>query len=280
MGDARRRVVDVAAAELVERHILAGDHADHLGARDEHVPLARDDEDEVGDRRRVDGAAGARPRDDADLRDHTRRPDVAQEDVRVAGQRDHPFLDPRAARVVDADDRDPIAKGELLDLDDLLRRDLAKRTPEHGRVIRVDGDGAPVDLAESRHHAVPGEPPLLHAETVSAICGEDVELHERALVQEHVDPVASGRFSCRAPLVFGFGVGMQRLVAALAVLVDLLLGHRRRRARRSFDTFDGRGRSANRRERFRSPGGHTAYRRRRAGRPREPREVRIRPPAD
>ena len=67
--DARRRVVHVAATQLVERHGLAGDDLDHLRAGDEHVPLAGNDEDEVGDRRRVDGAAGARPRDDAQLRD-------------------------------------------------------------------------------------------------------------------------------------------------------------------------------------------------------------------
>ncbi len=89
-------VVDVTATELVKGHGFAGDHADHLGSGDEHVPLSRDDEDEVGDRRRVDRAAGAWARDDADLRDHAGRANVAVEDVRVAGQRDHAFLDARA----------------------------------------------------------------------------------------------------------------------------------------------------------------------------------------
>ena len=49
--DAGCRVVDLAAAKLVERHGLARDHLDHLGASDEHVALAGDDEDEVGDGR-------------------------------------------------------------------------------------------------------------------------------------------------------------------------------------------------------------------------------------
>ena len=69
---AGRGVVHVAAAELVEGHVLAGHDADHLGAGDEHVAVPVDHEDEVGDGRRVHGAAGARPRDDADLRDHAR----------------------------------------------------------------------------------------------------------------------------------------------------------------------------------------------------------------
>jgi hypothetical protein len=43
--------VDLTAAELVERDGLAGHDLDDLGAGDEHVALAGDDEDEVGDGR-------------------------------------------------------------------------------------------------------------------------------------------------------------------------------------------------------------------------------------
>src|SRR2546425_11532979 len=114
MRDAGGRVVHIAAAELLEGHVLARDHADHLGARDEHVALAGDYEYEVGDRRRVDGAARARAGDDADLRDHSRRAHVAIEDVRVTSERNYPFLDPSPAGIVDADDRDAVAQRELL----------------------------------------------------------------------------------------------------------------------------------------------------------------------
>src|SRR3712207_8308188 len=43
--------------------------------------------------RRVDGAAGARAHDRGDLRHHAGRERVAEEDVGVAGERDHAFLD-------------------------------------------------------------------------------------------------------------------------------------------------------------------------------------------
>ncbi len=62
-------------------------------------------EDEVGHRRRVDRAAGARAHDQADLRDHAGAADVAEEDVAVGAERDHALLDPRAAGVVDPDHR-------------------------------------------------------------------------------------------------------------------------------------------------------------------------------
>ncbi|TAN31972.1 LysR family transcriptional regulator [bacterium] len=55
---------------------------------------------------------------------------------------------------------------------------------------------------------------------------------------------------------------MQRLVAALAVLVDLLLGDGGRRPDRRLDPFERRRRAANRREGLWLTSGHTAYRRR------------------
>ena len=52
---------------------------------------------------------------------------------------------------------------------------------------------------------------------------------------------------------------MEGLVAALAVLVDLLFLNRGSGSVWSFDTFECGSRPANRRERFRSPGSHSAY---------------------
>ena len=71
--DAGLRRVRHRAAELLERDLLAGHRLHHVGAGDEHVRRALDHQDEVGHRGRVHGAAGARPHDERDLRDHARR---------------------------------------------------------------------------------------------------------------------------------------------------------------------------------------------------------------
>src|SRR5712675_2260426 len=71
-------------------------------------------------------------------------------------------------------------------------------------------------------NTVAGDAPLFHAKTVRSMRREDIELHERSRVQEHLDAVARRGLSSRAPLVGGLGFRMQRLVAPLAVLVDLL----------------------------------------------------------
>ena len=115
--DAGLGVVRHRAAELLEADLLAGDRLDHVGARDEHVRGLLDHEDEVGDRGRVDRAAGARAHDQADLRDHARALDVAHEHVAVGAERDDALLDARAAGVVDADHRAADLRRQVHDLD-------------------------------------------------------------------------------------------------------------------------------------------------------------------
>ena len=96
---------------------------------------------------RVDGAARARPHDQPDLRDHARALDVAHEDVAVGAERDDALLDPRAARVVDADHRAADLGGQVHDLAHLLGHDLAQRAAEDGEVLGEDADPAAVDRA-------------------------------------------------------------------------------------------------------------------------------------
>ena len=103
--DARLRGVRRRAAELLERDLLAGHGLHDVGAGDEHVRRALGHQHEVGDRRRVDGAAGARPHHERELRHDPGGLDVAPEDLGVAGERDDALLDPRPARVVDPDHR-------------------------------------------------------------------------------------------------------------------------------------------------------------------------------
>ena len=95
-------VVGAGAAELLEADVLAGDRLDDVRPGDEHVAGLVDHHGEVGDRRRVDGAAGARAHDERDLRDHAAGPYVAEEDLAVEPERDDALLDPRPAGVVDA----------------------------------------------------------------------------------------------------------------------------------------------------------------------------------
>ena len=178
------------AAELLELDLLAGDGLDHVGAGDEHVRGLLHHEDEVGHRRGVDGAARARAHDQRDLRDHARALDVADEDVAVGAQRDDALLDPRAAGVVDADDRAADLRGQVHDLAHLLAHDLAERAAEDGEVLGEDADAAALDRAVAGDDGVAPGPVLLHVELVRAVAHEGVELLEGAGVEQLLDALA------------------------------------------------------------------------------------------
>ena len=74
------------AAEFLEADVLAGDGLDDVRTGDEHVRRLVDHDDEVGDRRGVDGAARARPEHQGHLRDDARGDRVAVEDLGVEAE--------------------------------------------------------------------------------------------------------------------------------------------------------------------------------------------------
>ena len=193
--DAGLDVVRVRAAEVLEGHLLAGHRLDHVGAGDEHVRGALDHEGEVGDRGGVDRAARARPHDQRDLRDDAGGDHVAVEDLGEQAERDHALLDPRAAAVVDADDRAAGLQRVVHDLDDLLAVDLAERAAEHGEVLAEHADRPAVDGAVAGDHAVAVGPVGLHPEVVRPVPGQLVELGEGARVEQQVDPLARGHLA-------------------------------------------------------------------------------------
>src|SRR5207237_6633877 len=142
----------------------------------EHVADAVHHEGEIGDGRRVDRATGARAEDEAQLRDQAAGLDIAPEDLRVAGQGNDALLDTRAARIIDADDRDPVAERKVHYLDHHPREDLAEGTADHARVVAEQHHVAAVDLRHADDDPVPG-----HAILVPR---KQVDLLERVAVDQ------------------------------------------------------------------------------------------------
>ncbi len=192
MGVARLGVVGARAAEVLHRDVLAGDGLDDVGTGDEHRRGLVDHDREVGDGGGVDVAAGAVAHDHRDLRDDAGGVHVAAEDLAVQAERDDALLDAGAGALVDADDRAAGLEREVHDLDDLLAVDLAEGAAEDGEVLREHAGLAPVDRAVAGDDAVAVGAGLLQAEGGGAVSGELVELHERALVEEHLDALAGG----------------------------------------------------------------------------------------
>ena len=138
------------AAQLLLGDFFVRDGLDDVGAGDEHVGRLRGHEDEIGDGRRIDGAAGAGSHDGADLRDHAAGERVAQKNIGIARERRHAFLNARAAGIVQADDRRAHAHGQVHDFADFRGVGFGERAAEHGEILREDVDQAAVDAADSR----------------------------------------------------------------------------------------------------------------------------------
>ena len=190
--DAGDLVVRGRAAQLFLRDFFVRHGADHVRAGDEHVGGLVDHEDEVGDGGRVDSAAGAWAHDGGELRHHARGQRVAQEDVRIAGERDDALLDARAAGVVQPDDGRADPHGGVHDLDDLGGVGLRERAAEDGEVLRIDEDGAAIDGAVAGDEAVAGDALLVHVEIGGAMGDELVRLFEGAGVEQQLDALAGG----------------------------------------------------------------------------------------
>src|ERR1041384_2493123 len=156
MGDARNAVVRDGSAEFFLRDFLVRHGLDHVRAGDEHVRRVFDHDVEVGDRRTIHGATRAWSHDATDLRHHSAGERVAQEDVGVTAETNHSFLNTRAARVVQTDDRRPNLHREVHHLADLFRVSLGKGTAKDSEVLREYKYVAAVDQTVAGDHAVTG----------------------------------------------------------------------------------------------------------------------------
>jgi len=147
-------IVRHRAAQLLEADVLVSHRADHVGAGHEHIRCIFDHKYKVGQRRAVNRPTRARPHDHAELGNHAAGERVAQEDVRVAAQADDALLNPRSARIVQADDGRAILDRHIQDLADFLGMGFAQRAAHHGEILGVDVHQPPIDRAPARDHAV------------------------------------------------------------------------------------------------------------------------------
>ncbi len=231
-GHTGLRRVRHGTTEFLERHLLTRDRLHDVGAGDEHVRRLAHHEDEVGHRRRVHGATGARAQDHRDLGDDAGRLDVASEDAAVAREADDTLLDACARAVVQTDERSAGLERQVHQLVDLLREHLTEGATEDGEVLGEDEHLAPVDRAPAGDHTV-GVRPLVEAGLVRTMPRQHVELVEAPLVEEVVDALAGEHLALRVlTLDRALRAGGERGLAALVEIIDLVL-HRTHGTERS-----------------------------------------------
>src|SRR5208282_1373804 len=154
-----------------------------------------DHEDEIGHRRRIDGTPGTRPYDHRDLRDDARGQHIALEDLGIAGERGHPVLDPRSARIVEPDHRGADIDRLIHDLADLLGVRLAERAAEDSEILAEDKDQPAVHRAVAGDDTVARDLVLVDAEIVAAVLDEHVPFLEGTRVEQQLEPLARGELA-------------------------------------------------------------------------------------
>ncbi len=185
----------IAPAELVLRHFFVRHRLDDVRPGDEHVRRVLHHQDEVGHGRRINGAASARSHDGGDLRHHSRCQHIAQEDVGIASQRHHAFLNARTSGIVQPDHRRANLHRHIHDLDDLGGVGLRQRAAEHGEVLREHKYQSAFDAAISGKKAVAEVLLLVHAEVVAAMRDQLVGLFEGAFIEQKLDALAGRHFA-------------------------------------------------------------------------------------
>ena len=192
---ARLGRMSVGAPQVLHRHVFVGDGLNDVGPRHEHVRCATHHIREVGDRRRINGAAGAGAEHRRDLRNYTGSKRIAKEDLRVAAERDDAFLDTRATRVVETDDRRAVANGEIHDLHDLLGERFRQRSAEYREILGEDINESTFDLPVAGDDAVAVEFLRIEAEVDRSVENEPIQLDKTSFVQKELQPFAGGELT-------------------------------------------------------------------------------------
>ena len=195
VGNAGARTVGDGAAKLLGCDFLVRDGLHHVRTGDEHVGAVLHHEHEIGDGRRVDGAAGAGTHDQRDLRDHAGGEHVALEDLGIAAQRSHAFLDACAAGIVEADDRCTDLHRLVHDLADLFGMRFGQGAAKYREVLAEHEYQPAVDGAVTDDHAVTDDLLVGHAEVGAAMLDEHVPFFEAALVEQQVDALAGAQLA-------------------------------------------------------------------------------------
>ena len=193
MGHAGLAAVDRCAAQLFKSDFLMGDCSDHIWPSDEHMACIFHHNDEVGDGGRVDGPAGARPHNDTDLRHDTGSHDIEEEDVGVAGQAEHPFLNACATGVVETDNRSAVFHRHIQDFADFCCVMTADTATKDGKILRENIDEPVINCSIPGDDTVAGDALLVQAEVVAVVRDECVHFPKTALIQQQFESLARGR---------------------------------------------------------------------------------------
>ena len=191
VADPRLAAVDLGAAEVLHRDVLAGHGLGQVRARERHRALADHHRHEVREPRDVGGPGRAGAEHRGHQRHDARHRHLLAEQVPGAGeQAARGLLDSRPGRVEQPDQRHPLLQRQLAQAAHLQLPGHPHRAGHHREVVGGDRARPAVDVAPAGDHAVGRRLAALHRALGEVRTGVDAHLDERARVDQQVDPLA------------------------------------------------------------------------------------------
>src|SRR5262249_31388070 len=131
-------VVSNRATKFLLTNLFMSHSLDHIRSCDEHVGGVLHHHVEISDRWTINSATRARPHDAADLRHDAACESIPQEDVCVTAKTYDSFLNSRAPRIVQTDNRSTHFHREVHHFADFFRVGLGKGTTKDGEILCED----------------------------------------------------------------------------------------------------------------------------------------------
>ena len=155
----------------------------HIRSCNKHIAGVFHHQNKIGQCRRINSTTGTRSHDRANLWNHSGCHRIAQEYLGISGQRTYSFLNSRASRVIQSDDRRSHLHSHVHHLADLLCMRFRKSSSKHGEILCEYINQALANHTISRHHPVSGKFLLFHTEIGTPMGYQLIQFDKRTFLQ-------------------------------------------------------------------------------------------------
>ena len=190
-----------SAAEVFCCHFFRRNGFDNCRTGNKHLAGVLHHIDEVGQSRRVHGAASARSHDYGNLGNNAGCQSVFVEDFAISCQSVNRFLNTSAAGIVDANDRSSHFQGQIQHFTDFSGMHFTQRTAFAGEILSKCIHQAAINRAVAGNNAFGGNFFRLHAKVYATMPYKLIQFHKAFGVEKEFNAL-TGRHLTGSMLLF------------------------------------------------------------------------------
>ena len=166
--------------------------------------------DEVGKGRRVAGTSGAGTENGGNLRNHSACHRVLIENIGISRKTFDTFLNTRATRIVQRNNRSTVLQRQLLHFYDFLGIGSWQRTAIYRKIICINKYLATVNLSVTRYDTVSRNLIFIHTVVGTAVNHQFVQFYKSTFIEQHLDTFAGSHLAAFVLLLYLFHTSAKR----------------------------------------------------------------------